>query len=399
MIIHILISLFLICDGTSQTVSAEVELFIDSLHMFVQTSNKGYSFLLFAINTEAEYTYLENYAFKDKAGESTQSVKTIVFDLNSTEFKGIEYKDKIKIAQAESYFNYTIIDDFHFIVLDDNELIFVSSSLSFALRPKDETYSLVHLLKKQNVINKKQFSLYSNRTGIKGQIFFGDVNHAIIETNNYVFTTELKVKGDKNVWDVQFSHIFIGDIKNKNYLSNSNGAYISTTTKYIQVPLNDFEFIVEKYVQKLLDDKDCAIDPYGRHSISCQCEAKDKMGNITLIIQGHKYVFNGGDLLYKSTELCTFGIIVNEKSYDWILGVTFLWKYYTAFDYENSKIVIYSQEPLEEYKVKNVILINCMMYIANTFICIGLIVLGIYLIMNRKKDMNYNYYKEIFTNI
>ena len=134
MIIHILISLFLICDGTSQTVSAEVELFIDSLHMFVQTSNRAYSFLLFAINTETEYTYLENYAFKDKAGESTQSVKTIVFDLNSTEFKGIEYKDKIKIAQAESYFNYTIIDDFHFIVLDDNELIFVSSYKNISSR-------------------------------------------------------------------------------------------------------------------------------------------------------------------------------------------------------------------------------------------------------------------------
>ena len=399
MIIHILILLIFICDGTSQTVSAEVEVFLDSLHMFVQTSNRGYSFLLFAINTEAEYTYLENYAFKDKAGESTQSVKSIVFDLNTTELKGIEYKDVIKIEQAGTYFNYTIIDDFHFIVLDDNILTFVSSSLAFALRPRDETYSLVRLLKKQNVINKLQFSLYSNRTGIKGQIFFGDVNHTIIDTNNYIYSTELKVKGDKNVWDVQFSHIFIGDIKNKNYLTNSNGAYISTTTKYIKVPLNDFEFIIEKYIKKLLDDKDCAIDPYGRHSISCQCEAKDKMGNITLIIQGQKYVFNGGDLLHKSAELCTFGIIVNEKSNDWILGVTFLWKYYTAFDYENSKIVIYSQEPLEEYKVKNIEMMYYMMYIANAFICIGLIVLSAYLIINRKKEMNYNYYKEIYTNI
>lgn len=399
MIIHILISFIFLCYVKAQTVSAEIELFLDSLHMFVQTSKRGYTFLLFSINTEAEYTYLENYAFKDKAGDSTVNVKSIVFDVNKTELRGIEYKDEIKITKADTYFNYTILDNFHFIVLDDNISSFVSSSLAFAIKPKDETYSLVHLLKKQNYINKLQFSIYSNRTGIKGHIFFGDVNQKIIEENNYLYNTELKVKGDKNVWDVKFSHIFIGDISNKNLLTNSNGAYISTTTKYIQVPLNDFDFIIEKYVQKLIDDKDCAIDPYGRHFISCHCEAKDKMGNITFIIQGHKYVFNGGDLLYKSTELCTFGFIVNEKSNDWILGVTFLWKYYTTFDYENSKIVIYSQEPLEEYKIKNIEMMYYLMYVINTFICIGLIVLGTYLVMNRKKEMNYNYYKEIYSNL
>ena len=113
MIIHILISFIFLCYVKAQTVSAEIELFLDSLHMFVQTSKGG--FLLFSINTEAEYTYLENYAFKDKAGDSTVNVKSIVFDVNKTELRGIEYKDEIKITKADTYFNYTILDNFHLL--------------------------------------------------------------------------------------------------------------------------------------------------------------------------------------------------------------------------------------------------------------------------------------------
>lgn len=376
----------------SQILSTKVELFLDSLHFFLQTTNEYFSFFLLVVNTEIEYSFILEYAYEGKESETAKFISNKTFNYYNITIEGKEYEDSLKITN-ENDTNLGDLNNIHYIVISDDYNIAISegSSISFAFKPANEYYSPVHLLKKENKINKLQFSIYADRQSRQGELFFGDLPEDKI---NGKFKNILKVSGKYHFWDIKCTQIILGDIndksKNENmYIVNKNIAYVSTSSKNIEVPEEDYNKIIEKYLKKYIDDETCRKDTFGKEEIMCPQIVRNKIGKITFIIEGKAYEMDGTDLFYKYEKVYAFGIVKNTKNDNWVLGVVFLWKYFSVFDYEGQRVILYSDKELQEYNNSSIIYLGTIKGMFISLIIIGLLGIGLALsniIINLKNE-------------
>ena len=112
-------------------------------------------------------------------------------------------------------------------------------------------------------------------------------------------------------------------------------------------------------------------------------------GKITFIIEGKAYEMDGTDLLYKFDKVYVFGIVKNINNNNWVLGVVFLWKYYSVFDYEGQRVILYSDKELQEYNNSTIIFLGAIKGIFISLIIIGVLWIGLALaniIINLKNE-------------
>ena len=186
----------------------------------------------------------------------------------------------------------------------------------------------------------------------------------------------------------------MGDINDKSktedkYIVNQNIAYVSTSTKNIEIPEEDYNKIIEKYLKRYIDDNTCQKDSYGKEQIICPETIRNQLGKITFIIEGKAYEMDGTDLLYKFDKVYVFGIVKNINNNNWVLGVVFLWKYYSVFDYEGQRVILYSDKELQEYNNSTIIFSGAIKGIFISLIIIGVLGIGLVLaniIINLKNE-------------
>lgn len=376
----------------SQIISTKVELFLDSLHFFLQTTGERSSFLLLVVNTESEYSFILEYAYNGKQSENAKLLSTKTFNYYNETIEGKEFEDLLQITD-DNYTNLGDLQNIHYIVISDdyNFAIAEGSSFSFAFKPANEYYSPVHILKKENKIKRLQFSLYADRKSKEGELFFGDLPESKTKDK---YPNFLKVSGKYHFWDIKCSQIILGDINDKSktedmYIVNQNIAYVSTSTKNIEIPEEDYNKIIEKYLKRYIDDNTCQKDSYGKEQIICPETIRNQLGKITFIIEGKAYEMDGTDLLYKFDKVYVFGIVKNINNNNWVLGVVFLWKYYSVFDYEGQRVILYSDKELQEYNNSTIIFSGAIKGIFISLIIIGVLGIGLVLaniIINLKNE-------------
>lgn len=250
--------------------------------------------------------------------------------------------------------------------------------LSYKFR--DEKYSFIHNLKKDNYIKKLSFAFDKIENDKKiGNLYFGGIPNDVIQ-NKYKVSIDVD---DKNItWGAKLDKIEykMNDIVYEYH--NNYYAYLNTIQDRIFVPTDFFIFFNKTLFGEFYKSGLCQLTDLSKTKyINCKEDIYDIFPNISFYLGGTKIQLSSQQLFGKLNQRNTYCIIQNNI-YDnatWLLGNFFFDQFLTEFDYENSQIHFYSQNPFETYfltskkSMKGLFVITDLMIIASI----------IYLIFNK----------------
>ena len=349
-----LISFCLFRFTNNNIVKMEYELIIDSICIFSQPSDR--SFLSFSIDLETPYTKIIKESGNHFEKPSRKVVGETHFKLNNypnlTEIRGTKYSDSIQFFTEND--KLLTIDDFHYIITENFHTEYRSEIITLAfgagIDSSTENMSITHLLKKAGLISKLQFSIYRELRQEEGFLLLGGVPPEFIEE---LKNTSIPIKDDRGYWGVDVNYIFIGNIvendtNNNTYIKNTQPAHFTMNSRYIEVPGEVYEFILEHYLKEQLQNGQCKMNEYGSKDVMCNCSALSSLKNVSLIINKKEFLLEPDDLFITFDQFCVLSICKNIKSEEFILGIEFIWKYVTIFDFEKQDITFYFQDEFKE---------------------------------------------------
>lgn len=239
----------------------------------------------------------------------------------------------------------------------------VYNGISFAMNPRNQSFSLMHLLYKQNLIEHIIYAIELVDNG-GGNFYIGGISDRAIKT---------KRKGECNVkektWGCQLTEVFFSsdtsyEIKSSFVNKKKYRAIFQAGYKNIYAPKEFIDFINDKVFGDYIKSGLC----FYTHSSFFNCMSI-KCYNDTIIQLIPKYInfaFDNNVYRVKMEELFHYykedglGLVVyfdivenleNEKDL-WIFGTVFLKHFTSVFDYENKKIMMYSENDVLHYDNK-----------------------------------------------
>lgn len=349
-----LIIIYLFTFTSNNIVKMEYEFIIDSICIFSQPTDK--SFLSFSLDIETPYTKIIKESGNHFEKESRKVVGETHFKLNNypnlNEIRGTEYSDSIEFFTEND--GLITINDFHYIITENFHTEYRSEIITLAfgagIDSSTEDMSITHLLKKAGLISKLQFSIYREPNQEEGLLLLGGVPPEFIEE---LKSTSIPIQNDNGYWGVDINYVFVGNIvenatNHNNYIKNTQPAHFTMNTRYIEVPGEIYEFVLEHYMKDQLKNGQCKMNEYGSKDVMCNCSAVSGFKNISLIINKKEFLLTPDDLFITFDQFCVFSVCKNTKSEEFILGIEFIWKYITTFDYEKQEVTFYFEDGFKE---------------------------------------------------
>lgn len=258
----------------------------------------------------------------------------------------------------------------------------IKKLLSFALRYEDESYSILHSMKRNGKIKKLQFAfLPSNEIGLDGTMFFGGIPSSIIKK----YQTTCKVSPFASGWSCSFNGIKIKN-SNKEYMVSKEDVYFESEITRLEVPDSFMDYLKENYFKEYILSEQCKYT--GIKKFECRCSVINQLQNLIFIINNIRFEIPINRMFENYGSSCTLGIEVNPDNSKWIFGNTFLNNYLTLFDIDNESITFYSDI---QFISNNIILSSSFLKYGYT-ICIIDCLIGVLLLLFNCLFSSY-YYK------
>ena len=353
-LLFLFLSLILCSFTNAQIIKIDFELIIDSICIYTQPNPRALT--PFTVDLETPYTKITKESSKNFENEQRKTIGELTFKLNNfpkySEIRATEYSDALKFYTEGD--EMITIENFHYVVMDNFHTTERSEMLTLAfgagIDKNTEDMSLVHQLKKAKQISKMQFSIYKKMMTEEGTLYVGGIPPSIVEG---LKNTSLSITGNKGFWDADINYLFIGNISENDtdsniYFKNQYPAHFTMATRYIEIPTEAYEFILNNYIKDLLDKKECKMNNYGSKDILCNCSSIHELKNLEFIINKKVFLFEPDDLFVTFDQLCVFSVCKNIEAEEYLLGIEFIWKYVTVFDYDNKGITFYFQDEFTE---------------------------------------------------
>ena len=238
-------------------------------------------------------------------------------------------------------------------------------SIGLAYKFDDETFSLIHQLKKANYITQHKFALSSANDSVQS-LYFGGIPQSEISNLYYA---KCLVHSNSSNWGCKLDYIIINNkkvnLQKTDYLFtfNEDNVRLLAPKKFIDVLFHE---LFEERISKGI----CRYTSSTPQNIKCDCKAIKEIGNVTFVIEHTKFVFSEKDLFYEEYDECIFLIQENTNNdKEFIIGRIFLNKFLTLFDYDNGRIGFYSKNPFSK---DNFVLINLLFFVS-TIVSFGII--------------------------
>ena len=385
--------------------------------------------ILLPLDQEFQILWADSGGYHPEKSVTSKTINETKISFRYHNFYGRTISDKICLKNNIDVNTNEIINTTTNISLDNFWFITVGNIRSFdsrvggiglAYKFEDEKYSLIHQLKKKNLIshlnygfipstlinsyyNDENININKNETDLNnknknGIIFFGGVPKNYIN-NKYRYNCKLTEK--YNFWSCELPYVFIGEINKYNnskniYFTNKNYAYFNAADRRILAPKDFISFLKINYFQEELLNRTCTYSMYGHnHIFECNCELIDKFPNISFVFDNYKYTFTSSELFFNyGGGFCQFLIQENHlRDNNFLLGAPFLSKFISNFDYETKYISFYSENQLEGINLKELFhpshLMRNLLILGILLIFIGIVFLIRRKIKNRKikKDL------------
>ena len=224
--------------------------------------------------------------------------------------------------------------------IEDIKFIKYTNFLGLGLNFERESFSVVHQLKKEGVINDLKFALVPHGKS-DGTLYFGGVPNMIVSSME---RKKCFVKNKKDGWSCEVSEVTINSERSIVY-KYSHIAKFDTTAQYTSAPRNFFTILMEEVFAPYFDRKDCKIFNDFEPRLSCYCEKIANFPEIIFNIEGNIFALGFGELFEEINDACYFMMIENKEKH-WIMGDAFLRKYIVEFDYaKEGSVSFYSRTP------------------------------------------------------
>lgn len=302
----IIILSFLIFSLEEKIVSQEFDNLFNSYQTYA-IYNQPYEGVNFILNMGLNYTW-----------------KEITF--NPVKTKDVEIKhnftiDSIKIYGEVSKCDFKLmpgdisIPNFNFYYSYANKKT-SSASIGLASHFYNEDFSLVHQLKKNNIIEKAAFG-FGEIIENRGKLFFGGIPLKHIKN---------KEIGSCNIiqryltWGCSLNHVSVDEFM---YDNKKGYAYFDSNIKRIIAPNEFMKELETKVFNKYLKEGVCEYLEGGfTKSIECECDIMRNFPDITFNFGTFEIILNQTKLFSPIFRLCFFNIEAHNNS-NWVIGNSF----------------------------------------------------------------------------
>lgn len=372
-----------------------------------------------SLDQELQVTWTDTIHYKQENSINSKEINETTISFRRVNLFGKTISDTIMFNSNEDYLynntNNISIDDFWFVVVGnsrgyDSRVGGIGLSFKFA----DERYSLIHHLKKNNLITQLNYgyipfslvisnNLTDNNSNIslnqEGLIFFGGIPKNYI-VNKYRYNC--KVTEKYNFWSCELPYILFGEITYNNnfnntlFFENKNYAYFNGAERRILAPEDFMSFLKHNYFRENILNETCKYYLYGMNYVfECICNIKNNFPDINFIFNNYQYKFTSEELFsYYGGGNCLFLIQGNHlRKNNFVFGTPFLNKFISNFDYETKLITFYSEKQIKEIDLFNFFQKrNINKYIIGIFLILFIIAILVYI---RRKIIMKKYKKDL----
>lgn len=244
--------------------------------------------------------------------------------------------------QTEIKINDCIAPDFNYFYSDDINYI-PEQGYSFAHKFEDESFSLIHLLYKNNQIGRRVFAYQTDNQ----KMFFGGVPENI----NQTYKGTVFIKDSSPLWETKLNTLHI----NNQVFELNNTRVVFHSAFFNLISSNEFfDFITDEILKKEIQNELCnkqEVDSdYHEYGLSCKKEALENFGSIEFHFEDIVLTLHKQDLFFEFNEtIMNSNFISNPyKHYNFtIIGFEFIELFnYSVFDYDQHSITFYSDTTL-----------------------------------------------------
>ena len=295
------------------------------------------------IDIEKNYSTFTTYSYKHNFSTTLNN-----HGISKIPIEGITYytdlcEDNIRLLpydiKSEDISKQPRIPGFYFYLID-HEMVDTYEIISLSFHSE---HSLIDLLYKNNVINKRVFSILPMPKKDKGNIIFGEYSMP----HQYKAILPVNQKYNNNTWGSDLKQFRLV-VQGKEYSYDiHNYSYFQTNIRDIYAPHSFLGFLNETILSLPGWKENCEFGHYYKvNKIKCDCSLiKDP---IKMRFVFGKYIFDTDEIFETSLNLCFFILRfkpVNDNQ--WIIGNWFLKKFPSSFDYDHSQITFYNEQPFE----------------------------------------------------
>ena len=221
-------------------------------YYFTLSFGKNKKSLSLPINTCSQYSFVTSTVFLPES-ESTKTLLKFNFLHKELKYEGFHYNEFLTI------FPTILVNNFHIFYLPiyDYEIQDDLQAIPFAFSFDDESFSLTHLLYKNNQIDKLSFTIINSKDFKNTKMIFGNLPSQYL---NNVSIANIKVKSKFNTWGAELSYVFIDSISyvyKNTFYTNEQYAYFDSTIKGIHVPEDFYDFVMKNMFSDAVKEGKC----------------------------------------------------------------------------------------------------------------------------------------------
>lgn len=302
------------------------------------------------INQQNPYSIIINQGKVNKSG-MIYSNNITIDGINYTQILKLE---TIKMVNFDTTIFYYEIPEKTFPYYD------IYDGLTFALHPANESFSILHQLKKEGQISKMVYAFEPKEIRLtEGNLHLGGLPENI--TKNKYFG---KCKVINDSWGCNLRYIYAGDNQN-NLFINKYKAIFQSAYGGITAPKEFLDYIAENILKENILRNECEIERnyYSDYIFICK-NGKEIFENLPPFLS---FVFDNIVLKVPKSQLfyfpsfngnekliCNIYLSLNKQEQNiWTFGDRFLSNFITEFDYENKEVTFFSNEAIPIFKKKN----------------------------------------------
>lgn len=293
------------------------------------------------LNMNAEFIFISFISLLEQDPEIKEQGEEMPMNINN---QNVEARMVISNFYLNDHQKTKVKDIMWYYITDDSDLTdFDSFPLAYSCNNKE--FSVIHSLYQNKLIDHQGFGILIDTVMENGTLFLGGFDkEVVIEQYEFKYWTQLDIETNYSTWGLKLNSISFG---NQQYIINKY-AYFQSNKEKIIVPQKYLDDLIENDFSSYFLNHTCNITK-GVLSTSfvCFCDVIEYFPNITITLNNIEFSFYPRDL-FEMKHKCFF-LFASKDNIDsetWIMGIPFMSKFFTYFDYEKDRITFYSKYPI-----------------------------------------------------
>lgn len=342
-----------------------------SMYLNIDGVNQGYNKITQQLsgsyfNYELNKLYIvANEVFKANNNSYFMQYRNIINrDISFQQYN----EDKTNIVVNMYYYDYQ----------KSNSSIGTLSGLSLAFKFRNESFSFVHQLYNNSLIEKMMY-IFESVDINSGNIYFG----GIPQNSLLQYSGKCKINSEK--WGCYLDNIYFTNDDNNKYLYlyktniTNNYAEFDVGRQCIFVPKDFFYFIKNTFFDKYFQIRKCGFY-YNFDAMYIYCNNKDEIKEaipeyISFVFENQSFRIHRDKLFKIKIDNSIIFLICNalfvEDLDKWIFGSPFLHNFISIFDYSDKSVTLYSNIEINYFYPYNNTQIKMLFIISIIFTFIG----------------------------